>query len=93
MNFDNYIFDFDGTLADTTSCHVYATQQAFKKLKLEEPSVDKILEALDVSLDESFKIVANQELTEQELMQLVHTYHIYYSEYEIHYLKEYSGIS
>lgn len=60
----------------------------FKKLKLEEPSADKILEALDVSLDESFKIVANQ-----ELMQLVHTYHIYYSEYEIHYLKEYSGIS
>ncbi|MEQ6029721.1 hypothetical protein V2J48_08640 [Staphylococcus saccharolyticus] len=51
------------------------------------------MEALDVSLDESFKIVANQELTEQELMQLVHTYHIYYSEYEIHYLKEYSGIS
>lgn len=30
MNFDNYIFDFDGTLADTTSCHVYATQEALK---------------------------------------------------------------
>ena len=33
MNFDSYIFDFDGTLIDTTTCHVKATQSAFKKIK------------------------------------------------------------
>ena len=31
MNFDSYIFDFDGTLIDTTTCHVKATQKRFLK--------------------------------------------------------------
>lgn len=30
MNFDSYIFDFDGTLIDTTTCHVKATQALLK---------------------------------------------------------------
>ena len=47
MNFDNYIFDFDGTLADTTSCHVYATQEAFKNLELEIPSEEEILKVMN----------------------------------------------
>ena len=38
MNFDSYIFDFDGTLIDTTTCHVKAIQSAFKRLNLDEPT-------------------------------------------------------
>ena len=43
MNFDSYIFDFDGTLIDTTTCHVKATQSAFKRLNLDEPTEQAIL--------------------------------------------------
>ena len=43
MNFDSYIFDFDGTLIDTTTCHVKAIQSAFKRLNLDEPTEQAIL--------------------------------------------------
>ena len=29
MNFDSYIFDFDGTLIDTTTCHVKSYTKRF----------------------------------------------------------------
>ncbi|TBW82143.1 HAD hydrolase-like protein, partial [Staphylococcus epidermidis] len=29
MNFDNYIFDFDGTLANSKQCAIEATKEAF----------------------------------------------------------------
>lgn len=67
MNFDNYIFDFDGTLADTTSCHVYATQEAFKNLELEIPSEDEILKVMNQPLEEGFKYLVNKDVTKAQV--------------------------
>ncbi|MDQ7182691.1 HAD hydrolase-like protein, partial [Staphylococcus epidermidis] len=50
MNFDSYIFDFDGTLIDTTTCHVKAIQSAFKRLNLDEPTEQAILHTYHLNL-------------------------------------------
>ena len=93
MNFDNYIFDFDGTLADTTSCHVYATQEAFKNLELEIPSEDEILKVMNQPLEEGFKYLVNKDVTKAQVEAFIQAYHQYYDRYEVHHLKEYAGIS
>ncbi|OHO68299.1 HAD family hydrolase [Staphylococcus sp. HMSC036D05] len=93
MNFDNYIFDFDGTLADTTSCHVYATQEAFKNLELEIPSEEEIIKVMNQPLEEGFKYLVNKDVTKAQVETFIQAYHQYYDRYEVHHLKEYAGIS
>ena len=77
MNFDSYIFDFDGTLIDTTTCHVKAIQSAFKRLNLYN----------------NFKTLASHELSFYQIEKLIDEYHRCFSNDEIHQSKEYTGIS
>ena len=93
MNFDNYIFDFDGTLADTTSCHVYATEQAFKELNLKNPGKEEILSAQSQPLEEGLRSLTSIGIDEEKVELFIRAYHKYYSQYEIHNIKEFAGIS
>ena len=67
MNFDNYIFDFDGTLADTTLCHVYATEQAFKELNLKNPGKEEILSAQSQPLEEGLRSLTSIGIDEEKV--------------------------
>lgn len=93
MNFDNYIFDFDGTLAETASCHVNATEQAFKELNLNKPNEEDTLKAQSQTLEEGLRSLINNDIDEGKIELLIRAYHKYYSQYEIHNIKEFAGIS
>lgn len=54
LKFDNYIFDFDGTLADTKKCGEVATQSAFKACGLTEPSSKEITHYMGIPIEECF---------------------------------------
>lgn len=54
LKFDNYIFDFDGTLADTKKCGEVATQSAFKACGLTEPSSKEITHYMEYLLKNHF---------------------------------------
>ena len=50
MNFDNYIFDFDGTLANSKQCAIEATKEAFAQFGLSEPSDADIVHYMGIFL-------------------------------------------
>lgn len=93
MNFDNYIFDFEGTLADTTSCHVYATKKAFQELDLQIPNEKDILSTMSQPLEESFNMLTSIDAEKDQIERYIKTYHQYYNQYEIHHIKEFAGIT
>lgn len=55
---ENYIFDFDGTLADSGQAAVVATQAAFKEFKLTVPTTSLIEYYMGIPIEVSFKKMA-----------------------------------
>ncbi len=53
------IYDFDGTLADTSQGIVRTMQATFKKLNLPIPAADAIKQTIGLPLGESFNILSN----------------------------------
>ncbi|WP_252902762.1 HAD hydrolase-like protein [Paucilactobacillus hokkaidonensis] len=52
---ENYIFDFDGTLADSGQAAVLATQSAFKEFNLATPTTSQIEYYMGIPIEVSFK--------------------------------------
>ncbi|WP_416829231.1 HAD family hydrolase [Ectobacillus polymachus] len=82
MNNKNMIFDFDGTLADSKQCSVLATQQAFRKFGLAEPSVELIEHYMGIPIEVSFKEMAETEFTDELFEELLVTFRQAYKEHE-----------
>jgi phosphoglycolate phosphatase len=82
MNTNVYIFDFDGTLADSKHCSVVATQEAFKILGLTIPHEKVIEEFMGIPIETSFKKMANMELSSSMFEELLHTFRAIYKKYE-----------
>lgn len=55
---ENYIFDFDGTLADSGQAAVLATQSAFKEFNLATPTTSQIEYYMGIPIEVSFKKMA-----------------------------------
>ncbi len=77
LKFDNYIFDFDGTLADTKKCGEVATQSAFKAWLANESSSKEITHYMGIPIEESFLKLADRPLDEAALAKLIDTFNIH----------------
>lgn len=77
-----YIFDFDGTLADSKQCSVLATQQAFREFGLTEPSEEQIEHYMGIPIEVSFKEMAEIEFTDASFEELLSTFRKAYKELE-----------
>lgn len=78
----NYIFDFDGTLADSKLCSILATQAAFKACNLNSPSEDQITHYMGIPIEQSFKEMANSLLTDEAFELLLISFRSFYKQYE-----------
>lgn len=82
----NYIFDFDGTLANSGKTAVYATQAAFEQFGLSIPDESLIEHYMGIPIEVSFKNMADRTLNELEFLDLLRKFRDFYKEYEIQYL-------
>lgn len=76
--FDNYIFDFDGTLADSKICSILATKEAFLEFGLKEPSEKEIEYFMGIPIEQSFIELSEQKLNDKELEELIAIFRINY---------------
>lgn len=84
----NFIFDFDGTLADSGKTGVLATQTAFKKFCLDIPSEETINYFMGVPIEVSFKKMASKYVFEkQEFQELLTCFRDFYKQFEADNLK------
>ena len=88
----HYIFDFDGTLADSKQCSILATQAAFEACHLHVPSVEKVEHYMGIPIEQSFKEMANTSFTEESFQQLLTTFRTMYKRYENEHLQLFPGI-
>jgi len=76
----NFLFDFDSTVADTKNVAVTATQQAFVLQGLAEPSRDAVVSYMGVPIEVSFAKMADHTLTDAELETL---YTVFRQQYQL----------
>lgn len=88
----NYIFDFDGTLADSKQCSVLATQQAFKECGLKQPAAELVEHYMGIPIEVSFKEMAQKELALEEFEELLNKFRTAYKDLEHDTLVVFPGI-
>ncbi|MFY3792037.1 HAD hydrolase-like protein [Ureibacillus sp. MALMAid1270] len=79
---ENYIFDFDGTLADSKQCSILATQDAFLKMNLEKPDQKIIEYYMGIPIKQSFKEISNHELDDKSFARKLQVFRESYKEFE-----------
>ncbi len=78
-----YIFDFDGTLANSGSTGILATQSAFKDFNLDAPTEDMIDYYTGIPIEESFKkMTPGYTFKEEEFEALLVAFREHYKVYE-----------
>lgn len=92
MSFKCIIFDFDGTLADSKTCGILATQDAFKDMKLATPSEQIIEYFMGIPIERSFVEMADKRLSAETLESLITIFRKYYKIHEDTTLKVFEGI-
>lgn len=78
--YEYILFDFDGTLADSSECSVIATQQAFTKTGLQEPSTADIIDNMGIPIETSFKDFGAGLLSDEEFNHLLNVFRDIYRE-------------
>lgn len=66
-----FIFDFDGTLADSEKCSILSTQSAFAKFGLNIPSEQQISYYMGIPIEKSFKEMSETILSEEDFEKLL----------------------
>ncbi|MCU5746680.1 HAD family hydrolase [Staphylococcus sp. SQ8-PEA] len=90
--YTNYIFDFDGTIADSSDCGIIATQKAFRSNNLEAPTQETIDYYMGIPIEESFPNMCTEALSTQQLDLLIRDFRSYYKEVEQQYIKIVPGM-
>lgn len=91
MNYKSIIFDFDGTLADTTAGIVSAFQGTFTEMGLPVPSIEKIQSTIGLALKDGFK-AAMDTLSDEQADLAVTTYRRIFYASGIQAITAYPGI-
>lgn len=91
MKYKCIIFDFDGTLADTTAGIVTTFQSTFREMGLPVPSVEKIQSTIGLALKDGFK-AAMETLSDEQADFAVVTYRRIFYESGIQAITAYPGI-
>ncbi|GAB2024907.1 HAD family hydrolase [Lactovum odontotermitis] len=91
MTLRNIIFDFDGTLGDSKGCGNIATQEAFEHFNLKVPAAETMEYYMGIPIEESFKKMANRELSDTEFKNLLDEFRRLYKHYEADYLTLFPG--
>lgn len=76
-----FIFDFDGTLGDTSECVVTSFQDALKKNNLSVADRQEIIQHMGISLPEVFKKLTQHQYGEEMYDTLVNDYRTFYRVY------------
>lgn len=72
---ENYIFDFDGTLANSGQAAILATQVAFKEFNLAIPTTSQIEYYMGIPIEVSFKkMAANHVFSDQSFTDLLNVF-------------------
>ena len=88
----NYIFDFDGTLADSERCSILATQAAFQQQELDVPDEERIRYFMGIPIERSFKEMAQKELSTAEFADLLSIFRKMYQQFEQESLRLFPGM-
>ncbi|MCX8743756.1 HAD hydrolase-like protein [Lactobacillus sp. B3795] len=90
---DNFIFDFDGTLANSGKTGELATKLAFKEFDLKEPSSDDINYYMGIPIEVSFKKMApDKKFSDAEFENLLSIFRKCYKDLETSNLTLFDGI-
>lgn len=89
---ENFIFDFDGTLADSKLCSVISTQEAFKEFGLEVPSSEQIEHFMGIPIEVSFKEMTDYGFADNAFDSLLQLFRKYYKENESNSLAVFQNI-
>ncbi|MDR3189631.1 MAG: HAD family hydrolase [Lactobacillaceae bacterium] len=74
MTYKNIVFDYDGTLADTSDLIVTSVQEAFEAQNFDLPTAENIKQYIGEPITEFFPKLAPRELTELELTTMTNSY-------------------
>lgn len=86
------IFDFDGTLGDTKSCVVKATQSAFEKCGYDKPCAEEIEHYMGIPIEVFFPKMISQSLRDEELQDLFNVFRQEIKIYEVEEIKLFDGV-
>ncbi|KPN83345.1 Phosphoglycolate phosphatase [Apilactobacillus kunkeei] len=90
---NNFIFDFDGTLANSGKTGELATKSAFHEFELQEPSSEEISYYMGIPIEVSFKKMApGRNFSDDEFEKLLSIFRKHYKELEASNLVLFNGI-
>lgn len=88
----NYLFDFDGTLADSGTTTVDAIQAVFADYKFTQPSADEIRYYMGIPIETSFPIWTDHQADDKTLATMYADFRQIYGELERVNIKLFAGI-
>lgn len=88
-----FIFDFDGTLGDSSQCGLIATQEAFDELGYPVPSHEQIEYYMGIPIEQSFKLMLQNIVSDEDFNHLLTTFRHKYALYEEDYLSSFPNIN
>src|SRR5699024_4656481 len=89
---ENYLFDFDGTIADSGETGIIAVQKAFVDYGLEKPTAESVRYYMGVPIETFFPKISNRELNDTEWGEVFAIFRQYYSELELEITQLFPGM-
>ena len=93
MPLHTILFDFDGTLADSASCAIIATQQAFRDHQLPVPPAAAIVQQMGIPIERCFRTLGATALDDATFATLLATFRQHYAAAANTHIRLYPGIA
>lgn len=93
MGIRAFIFDFDGTIGDSSECGLRATQETFAELGYGIPSRDQIEYYMGIPIEQSFKLMLPHEISDTDFNELLTFFREKYATFEDEYLSSFAHVA